>query len=233
MWRNVESAAIAKNHARRAKPYFELLGQIVSREPVIAGGTLQADVIEFSRLSRHAESLWDDAVLLFRHRRHARAAAVAISCIEEVGKVAVARMQVSLNEVQRQRGTPVEPPNSTARPDRRRSALYSHPQKHMLAAIAGALVNSRLDRILGLDRVVEFLNNVEQRKVEPFRQSCYYADRDASGLVLPERITRKDAVFYVVLAGELLAEMAGVLREFERLLRNAKRFQRSIGHRWK
>jgi AbiV family abortive infection protein len=233
--RRVERANEAKEQARRATPFFTLLGEIVSRQPVIAGDSLAADVGEFLKLRQHAESLWDDAVLLFLHRRYARAAGVAISCIEELGKVAVARIQVLLRQFQRQQdirplqmtaGAPNSHPPS-------KSPLYSHPQKHILAAGAGALVNSRLDRILGLDHVAEFLDDVERKKVEPFRQSCYYADRDAGGLLLPGRITRKDAEFYVVLAGELLAELAGTPPDFERVLRRVQRFERSIRHRWR
>jgi AbiV family abortive infection protein len=229
LWRKVETAAKAKEHVRRANEYFRLLTDIAEKQRVVSGASLDADARELGVLSRHAESLWDDAVLLFRHRRHPRATGVAISCIEELGKVAVARLQVFSHQFDRQRGQPVP----SKEPVTRKSPLYSHPMKHMLAAGAAALVNSRVDRVLGLNRVADFLTNVEQKKIEPFRQSCYYADRDASGITLPSRVTRKDATFYVVLAGELLADMAATPQEFERLLRRAKSFEKSIGHRWR
>jgi len=46
-----------------------------------------------------------------------------------------------------------------------------------------------------------------------------------------ERIGRQQAEFYLVLAGELLAEVAGFEpSEFERLLARVQQFEKSIGH---
>jgi AbiV family abortive infection protein len=230
--RRADRAAKAKDLARRAVPLFELMTEVASTEVLLGGSSIEGDVADFAKLNRHVERLWDDASLLFRKRRYSRATGVAISCIEEAGKLAVARIQVYSRELER-RGVMRKPATAAPRARRRRPRLYSHQDKHMLAAVGGALINSRLDRILGMDRVVAFLDDVERHKIEPFRQSCYYADRNADGMLLPDRIVRKDATFYVVLAGELLVEVQANIHEFDRLLRKVQRFERSIRHRWK
>ena len=136
-----------------------------------------------------------------------------------------------LRQVSRERGVEVKPP---ARIPRRGSPFYSHPQKHLLAAGAGAIVNSRLDRILGVDRVFQFLEEVRSGAVERLRQSALYADLGENGPVVPgDRFGEEKARIYLVLAGELMAEVLGFEPpEWERLLGSVQAFEREIGHAW-
>jgi AbiV family abortive infection protein len=169
LYRRIAKAAKAKGYAARAGRYTRLLAGIATKERVLTGATLEEDAADLWKLSRHVEGLWDDAVLLYRRRRYPRAAALAVACIEELGRVAVARIQIFAYVMDRQRGRTI-PPLPSAHPNRRELALYSHAKKHMLAAASGALVNSRLDRIVGLPKVVGFLDDVEAKRIESFRQ---------------------------------------------------------------
>lgn len=116
-------------------------------------------------------------------------------------------------------------------PQKGRSALYSHQKKHLLVAGQGALVNARLDRLLGLDHIVAFLDDVDDGRIEKIRQDSLYADHDGKAVRIPElRVTRDDALFYVTLAGEVMAEILGAVAEMWReLLDEVIDFERQQG----
>lgn len=221
---------VAKDAYRRFKRYVEVQNDLLaSGKSLVAADFYAARYEHFKRVVAHAEGLWDDACRLFVHGRYATALALSVTCLEEVGKIGVARFQLVLDDkVRRDGSTVIQSP--TVR--RKGHPFYSHTQKLLLAAGAGALVNSRLDRILGLPKVVAFLDKVENGEIEPLRQSCLYTDTESGYLLLPsERIGRQPAEFYLVLAGELLAEVAGFEPpEFERLLGRVQQFEESIGH---
>jgi AbiV family abortive infection protein len=88
---------------------------------------------------------------------------------------------------------------------RRRQLFLDHPGKHVLAAMSGALINARLDRLLGSEFVTRFLDDAEARKLERFRQDCLYLDWQDGALHVPaESVTADQAAQYVVLSGEVL-----------------------------
>jgi AbiV family abortive infection protein len=225
----IHKQLVAKDQVRRFKRYTEVQNDLLATgKSLVTADSYEAATARFNRIVGHAEGLWDDACLLFFNGRYPTALAVSITCLEEIGKIGVARFQLVLEEGARKHGSPA-PENSS--PERRKHPFYSHPQKLLLAAGAGALVNARLDRVLGLPEVIDFLDRVERGEIEPLRQSCLYSDTEAGELLLPsERIDRKKAQFYVLLAGELLAEVAGSgPPEFERLLARVQRFEESVG----
>ena len=63
-------------------------------------------------------------------------------------------------------------------------------------------------------------------------QSCLYSDIISGQLHLPsEQVGREQARFYVVLSGEVLAEVAGFdPSEWERLIAKIQEFEKQIGH---
>lgn len=228
--KEIREKLVVKNQVLRFKRYVEVENDLLATgKSLVAAGSYAAASERFKRVVAHAEGLWDDACRLFVQGRYPTALALSVTCLEEVGKIAVARIQLVLEEKARRDGSPANKPPSTRR---KGHPFYSHTQKLLLAAGAGALVNSRLDRILGLPKVVDFLDRVERGEIEPLRQSCLYTDAEAGQLLLPsERIGRELAEFHVVLAGELLAEVAGFEPpEFERLLARVQQFEESIGH---
>lgn len=228
--KEIHEKLVAKDQARRFDRYVEVQNDLLATgKSLVADDSFAAAYERFKQIVAHAEGLWDDACRLFVHDRYATALALSVTCLEEVGKIGVARFQLALDEQVRCGGSPV-----TQSPivRRKRHPFYSHTQKLLLAAGAGAMVNSRLDRILGLTNVVAFLDQVENGEIELLRQSCLYTDAKGGHLHLPaERIGRQPAEFHLVLAGEILAEVAGFEpSEFQRLLAKVQQFEKAIGH---
>jgi hypothetical protein len=75
------------------------------------------------------------------------------------------------------------------------------------------------------------LQDVDSGKIESFRQSCLYIDMVDGKTVLPsDRVSMDDARFYVVLAGELWAEVLGHFPwDFEAMQAKVISFERSVG----
>ena len=101
----------------------------------------------------------------------------------------------------------------------------------MQAAGAGALVNSRLDRVLGEGEIIRFLDAVEMGEIAKLRDGTLYSDRTVDGLLLPSQVTTpEEARFYVALAGELLTEIFCLDSPYhEFLLEEVEEFERRAG----
>jgi hypothetical protein len=106
----------------------------------------------------------------------------------------------------------------------------NHRRKHFIGVVSGALINARLDRVLGQD-VRKILHQAESDELEKIRQSCVYIDvQDGRAVIPSEAIDAEHSRVLTVLAGELMAEVLGHLPwEFERMLGNVIAFERSIG----
>ena len=230
LFQEAQEKLIAKDQLERFNRYVEVQNELLATgKSLLAASQLDASREQYARVVSHAEGLWDDACALFLRERFATALALSITCLEEVGKISVARFELALQTAAPHilQSLPKSPTTS-----RRGHPFYSHTQKLLLAAGAGALVNSRLDRIVGMPAVIAFLEDVESGNIEPLRQSCLYSDADAGQLHLPhEQIRRERACFHVVLSGEILAEVAGFQpADWERLLAKVQAFEKQIGH---
>jgi len=75
------------------------------------------------------------------------------------------------------------------------------------------------------------LQDVESGKLERIRQSCLYIDFRDDSAFLPEEVIDQDtARFFVVLAGELWAEILGHFPwDFERMIRKVSEFEVAVG----
>ena len=107
----------------------------------------------------------------------------------------------------------------------------SHRRKHFIGVMSGALINARLDVVLGKDVIRKILHEAESGELENIRQSCLYIDvQDGRAVTPSEAIDAERARVLTVLAGELMAEVLGYFPwEFERMLDNVIAFERSIG----
>ena len=197
---------------------------------LLTGATRNEDYTQYLDLVHHVEELWSAACVLFKSRLYPPSLFLAITTIEEIGKIGVARFQMVLRDTSRRSGVPLQ----IAETSRRENPFFRHDKKHLLAAGAGALINSRLRRIVGEAAVTRFLKQVQAGEVRKLRESALYADIDLAGPILPNATTRaEDAKVYVILAGELMAEVLGFeVDEFERLLGLVQDFEKSIGHAW-
>lgn len=216
---------LQKNIVERFKRYHgELTDFLSSGFRVVTGPTQEEMIQQLLQIIKHAEGLWNDATLVFKKKRYATACFLSIVCIEECAKINFGEFQFYFAAVKLKTSSA----NLTER-----NVLTSHEIKHFLAACAGALINSRMDKILGMERVNSFISDCERGKLEKLRQSCLYVDINQRGntVLLPtEQITREKALFYTCLAGELLAEVAGIdYSIWEGLLDKVDKFEQENG----
>jgi len=224
----VERNLAEKETVARFTKLTDLLNEILQDEkPVVSGETIEERAAQFTQLGEHARGLWRDAVVMFESGRFGTATFLAIACMEEVGKGGIARFQVAVGALRS------SDPEATAHgKKRRKNPLYSHPQKHLLVAAQGALINSRLDHLLGFERIKQFIDDAEAGDVERLRQAALYTDHNGAELLLPEDlVTEEAAVFHVILAGELMAEVLGLEPEqWSALLDEVKQFEQAQGY---
>lgn len=176
-------------------------------------------------LSAHVESLWRDAVRALAEGSHAVATFLALSTIEEVGKLAVAGLELVL----RDHGVvPKVVPTI-----RRRSAFYRHDKKYLVAAASAAVVNARMRRLYGEPWVQQFLSDAEAGRLARLRDTALYADAVDGELLIPAKvIDPNQAALYVATAGELLAEVQVDPAEWKRLIADVDSFRSSDPARW-
>ncbi len=227
MNKEIAEPIIQKNAVERFTRYSgELSGFLSSGFKVVTGLTFDEMTQQLLQIVKHAESLWDESMLLFNIGRYSTACFLSIVCIEECAKINFGMFQVLVSATSKtsssnQRASTVS---------RKRGPLTSHTMKHFLAACSGALVNSRMDRILGMDKVASFISDCETGRIEELRQRCLYTDIAQSGnkVILPmEQISGEQALFYVCLAGEILAEAGGIEPStWEKLLEKVDKFEK-------
>jgi AbiV family abortive infection protein len=188
----------------------------------ITGKTFAEAIKQYLDLCAHVERLWDDACRLFREGHFPLSTFVSILTIEEVGKLG--RLWYDLLAWDR-------PLTS----DKKDLGLLGrdHRKKHFMAVMAGALINARLDRILGIRNVKKLLQDVESGKLEQLRQSCLYIDMVEGKIVMPEEIIgAPDAKFFAILAGELWADTLGHFPwEFFRMIEKVTAFEVELGYK--
>jgi AbiV family abortive infection protein len=230
IFEEIQEKLVAKNQIERLKQCIDIQYALLELgKSLVSASEIESAYTEYRRVVSHAEALWEDACALYLRERFATALALSITCLEEIGKISVARLRLIFQSAV-PRVLQMFPNASTE--ERRGNPFYSHSQKVLLAAGAGALVNSRLDRILGMPAVIAFLDDVERGKIEPLRQSCLYSDVISGQLHIPsEQVGSEQARFYVVLSGEVLAEVAGLEpSEWARLIAKVQEFEKQIGH---
>jgi AbiV family abortive infection protein len=106
-----------------------------------------------------------------------------------------------------------------------------HRKKHFTAVVAGAVINARLDRILGIKSIKQLLQDVESGKLERLRQSCLYIDVVDRFVVTPEEVIDSEtARFFAILAGELWAETLGRFPwDFQKMIDKVTAFEIAVG----
>lgn len=217
-----EESAVDPRLLERFKTYVTLAAELASSTPDLLAGATAADRISsYLSLVQHVESLWLDAVALYERRRFAAAAFFAIVSLEETGKLAATKLSLA--------GFPALAASSPLQ--RSKDPFFQHSKKHQLAAFGGALINSRLVRLLGVARVASFLKDAETGKLERFRQDCLYLAYDRSGPVLPSAVVSSSlAALHIVVSGEVIAESLGFPdSEWVRLLASVTDTENRLG----
>ena len=216
-----EAAVVSKDGTRRFQKLTRLKKEMTESGPsLLNGATFEECLAQYLKIMAHLEQLWIDSTDLYRRSRYPLATFTAILLIEEMGKIG--RLWHELLTYDTPRSTTKE----------LSSVGKDHRQKGFIALVTGALVNARLDRILGIKTVRQALQDAESGKLERIRQSCLYVDYVDGTIKTPgERINQQQAQFFVVLAGEIWAETYGHFPfEFERMIERVSAFEAELGY---
>jgi len=199
----VHGQSIKKKQNERMKYHSIELGKLLKNGFTVLTGTPEEMLKQLEAYVKHAEGIWENAVIMFQRPSFSTACFLSIVCIEECSKISFGEFQFYNRIFHGESSTESKPHG--------KNPLSQHNKKHFIAACSGALVNTRMDDILGVDKVVEFIEDCESGKLEKIRQMCLYADVNRGGTILipAEIITKEQAAFYITLAGELLSQIEG------------------------
>jgi AbiV family abortive infection protein len=205
-------------HRRFEKLMVQRREAFGGKPSLLSGHDFDTCLAQYKSLLSHVEKLWASAAQEYKLGNFPIAAFLSILVVEEIGKLG--NLPFDLLNFDRPRGTPSD--NSVDR---------DHRRKHFIGVISGALINSRLDRILGKDVVRKFLHEAEGDEFEKTRQACLYIDmKDGVPVTPAEQINQNRARTLVILAGELMAEVLGHFPwEFERMLSAVMAFEEEVG----
>lgn len=215
----IEKELARKDGGRRFPKLLEERARAFNGQPsLLTGGTFEASLEQYKALIAHVEKMWAEACRLYNAGNYPLAAFLSILVIEEVGKLSRLPHDLMFYDVPR-------PPASGDPVDK------SHRRKHFIAVVSGALINARLDRVLGKDAVRKVLHLAESDELEKVRQSCLYIDLQDGRAVTPSDVIGVErARVLTVLAGEIMMEVLGHFPwEFERMRNDVVAFERAIG----
>jgi AbiV family abortive infection protein len=217
--RDIDKELARKDGARRfPKLLKERTDAMNTQSSLLTAATFPERLEQYKALIAYVEKLWADACELFHRGNFAMAAFMSILVIEETGKLTrLAEELIYLDAPLPIAGNP--------------AVQKSHRKKHFIGVMSGALVNARLERILGKDTVRRILHEAESDELEKTRQRCLYIDMENGRAVTPtERIDEPKARELSILAGELMAEILGHFPwEFERMMQSVVAYERRLG----
>jgi AbiV family abortive infection protein len=142
-----------------------------------AGPRLTEGTAEFNRACDHIVRLLRDAALLYRDGSWPTAAFLAITALEETAKTHIGMFRSAQTGQATKRG---------------KDPLYSHKEKHLLAASPTVPMGSRLPRVIGDNRVKDLMELATSGRLVSLRESCLYIDRVAGDLVAPTEVVSKE-----------------------------------------
>ena len=215
----IEKELARKDGARRFPKFLEERARAFNDQPSLLSGATFGECLEqYKALIAYVEKMWAEACHFYGVGNYPLATFLSILVIEETGKLSRLPLDLMFYDSPR-------PTASDAPVDK------SHRRKHFIAVVSGALINARLDRVLGKDVVRKVLHMAESDELEKVRQSCLYIDVRNGRAVLPnETIDAERARVLTVLAGEIMMEVLGHFPwEFERMRDSVVAFERSIG----
>lgn len=194
---------LKKKQNERMKKHSIVMGKFLKDGFAVLSGTPEEMINQLETYIKHAEDIWENAVVMFRNSSFSISCFLSIVCIEECSKISFGEFQFYHRVIHGKLSVESKP--------RGKNPLSRHIKKQFIAACSGALINTRMDDILGVDEVTEFIDNCESGKLEKIRQMCLYADINREGTILiPEAIiTKEQAAFYTALAGQLLSQIEG------------------------
>jgi AbiV family abortive infection protein len=199
----VDLKNVEKKQSERMKKHAIAMGDFLEDGFTVLTGSPEEMLKQLEAYIRHAENLWENAVIMFQKSSYAMACFLSIVCIEECSKISFGEFQFYHTAIHGKSSVKIKP--------RGKNPLSQHNKKHFVAACSGALVNTGLDDIVGVDKVTQFIEDCESGKLERIRQMCLYADVSKEGaIIIPEAVvTKEQAAFYITVAGQLLSQIEG------------------------
>lgn len=199
----VNMTMVKKKPVERMKKHAVAMGDFLNNGFRVLTGSPEEMLKQLEAYIRHAENLWENAVMMFHKLSYAMACFLSIVCIEECSKISFGEFQFYSTVLRGKSSVETRP--------RGKNPLSQHNKKHFIAACSGALVNTRMDNIVGVDKVTQFIEDCEAGELERIRQMCLYADVSKEGaIVIPEVVvTKEQAAFYITLSGLLLSQIEG------------------------
>lgn len=177
---------------------------------LIIGSNIEEAVNCFYSYLEYTESIWFDAVALYERGSYYSAKFMAIICMEEIAKVDIAWCQlipyIGRNFKHLEKKT-------------KQKAYKDHNSKHIKSILSSLVMNGRVENIFNEKDINEFLQKVENNQLENIRQNSIYFDAFDKNIHIPsKKISKKEASFYIAIAGEVMADMVHDPKERLRIL---------------
>lgn len=191
---------------------------IINDSPMlIVGSNIKEAVNCFYSYLEYTETIWFDAVALYERGSYYSAKFMAIVCMEEIAKVDIAWYQliqyIGMNFKSIGKKT-------------KKKGFKDHNSKHIKSILSSLVLNGRVEDIFNKKDINEFLQKVENNHLENIRQNSIYFDAFDQSIHIPsKKITKKEASFYIAIAGEIMADMVHDPKERERILDYVEKFE--------
>lgn len=184
---------------------------------LIFGSNVEEAVNCFYSYLEYTEMIWLDAVSLYERGSYYSAKFMAIICMEEISKVDIAWYQlipyIGMKFKHIQKNT-------------KKKGFKDHNAKHIKSILSSLVLNSRVENIFNKKDLNDFLEKVENNHLENIRQNSIYFDTFGKSIHIPsKKISKKEASFYIAIAGEVMADMVHDPKERERIIDYVEKFE--------
>jgi len=97
VFEEIQEKLVAKNQGERLKRCIDIQYDLLNAgKSLVSAPQIENAHAQYKRVLSHAEALWEDVCALYLRERFATALALSITCLEEIGKISVARLQLIL-----------------------------------------------------------------------------------------------------------------------------------------
>lgn len=169
--------------------------------PVLNAVDIDDGIVRYKKCNDYVFNCWRKSLRVCKQGDYALAIFLSILALEEAAKFHQAWWELFYND-----GKPFNSSKSACG-TRGNDYKCNHRKKHFISVISGAMLNHRVERLFGTERVSRFIKMVDGGGLESVRQTCLYATLGDNGPVYPDEVvTRDDAVFYVLFCGEAIGE---------------------------
>jgi AbiV family abortive infection protein len=210
---------LQKNVWDRFKKYNETVETILKTRPkILNGNTFEEKVDSYEMLVEHVKSTWIKSKKLYLEGDYALSVFLSILTIEETAKMNFAWLDLNQQKINN---------------DIKLAKFFTnHKNKLFIGIMSACLINSRLDRILGIEFIIEMIELSEEKNgFMNLRNSSLYIDYKNGKTLIPNKaIDEELSKKLCVLSGEIMAETAGFfVWDWKDLLKEVNDFEIEVG----